>query len=378
MAAREELDKLKRDPLHTPLCELLGIDLPIIQAGMAGGPATPSLVAAVSAAGGLGTLGAAYMEPEAIREAVRAVRRLTDKPFAANLFVAPMRDDYSRYAEVQPVLDRIGAELDLAPRAGISPPATPDRLERQFAVLLEEGVPVISTAFGPLPEPLGRAAREAGRIVATMVTTVEEALTAEAAGSDILVAQGSDAGGHRGTFDTSRRPYGALVGTFSLVPQIADRVKAPVVAAGGVMDGRGLAAALLLGAQGVQLGTRFLTAAESGAHPAYKEALLAASEDDTVITRWFSGRPARGLRNRFIEAAEQSGLEPLPFPSQNTATGPIRQAAAERNDAQYMSLWAGQALRLLTRDTPAARIVREIADEARSRLSGMAGGGPAE
>ncbi|GIQ66799.1 hypothetical protein PACILC2_53670 [Paenibacillus cisolokensis] len=144
------------------------------------------------------------------------------------------------------------------------------------------------------------------------------------------------------------------------------------------MDGRGLAAALLLGAQGVQLGTRFLTAAESGAHPAYKEALLAASEDDTVITRWFSGRPARGLRNRFIEAAEQSGLEPLPFPSQNTATGPIRQAAAERNDAQYMSLWAGQALRLLTRDTPAARIVREIADEARSRLSGMAGGGPAE
>lgn len=360
---------MSNDPLFTPLCRLLGIELPIIQAGMAGGPTTPELVAAVSEAGGLGTLGAAYMEPESIREAVRAIRRLTAKPFSVNLFVAPMRDDYSRYAEVQPVIDRLGAQLGVPGRAGTEPTPTPERLERQFAVLLDEGVPVISTAFGPLPGPLGQAAREAGRVVTTMVTTVEEARLAEAAGCDVLIAQGSDAGGHRGTFDTERHPYGALVGTFSLVPQIADRANVPVVAAGGVMDGRGLAAALLLGAQGALLGTRFLTAAESGAHAAYKEALLAGAEDDTVVTRWFSGRPARSLRNRFIEEAERSGIAPMPFPSHNTATGPLRQAAAKQSNADYMSLWTGQALRLLTRDTPAAHIVRDIAEQARGLLS---------
>ncbi|WP_338042514.1 NAD(P)H-dependent flavin oxidoreductase [Paenibacillus ginsengarvi] len=158
------------------------------------------------------------------------------------------------------------------------------------------------------------------------------------------------------------------MGTFSLVPQIADQAKVPVAAAGGVMDGRGLAAALLLGAQGAQLGTRFLTAAESGAHAAYKEALLASAEDDTVVTRWFSGRPARGLRNRFIQEAERAGIEPLPFPSQNSATGPLRQEAAKQGRADYMSLWSGQAVRLLTRDTPAAQIVRDIAEKARALL----------
>ncbi|PYI50484.1 NAD(P)H-dependent flavin oxidoreductase [Paenibacillus flagellatus] len=360
---------MARDPLQTPLCRLLGIELPIIQAGMAGGPTTPELVAAVSEAGGLGTLGAAYMEPEAIREAVRAVRRLTAKPFGVNVFVVPMRDDYSRYAEVQPHLDRLGAPLGVAPRAGSEPLPTPDRLERQFAVLLEEDVPVIGTAFGPLPEPLGRAARDAGRLVTTMVTAPEEARLAEAAGCDVLVAQGGDAGGHRGTFDVERHPYGALTGTFSLVPLIADQASVPVVAAGGVMDGRGLAAALMLGAQGAQLGTRFLTAAESGAHAAYQEALLAGRDDDTVVTRWFSGRPARGLRNRFVEEAERLGIEPLPFPSQNTATGPLRQAAAKRGDAGYMALWSGQARGMLTRGTPAADIVRDIAEQARALLT---------
>lgn len=357
------------DPLYTPLCRLLGIELPILQAGMAGGPTTPELVAAVSEAGGLGTLGAAYMEPEAIREAVRAIRRLTAKPFGVNLFAAPMRDDYARYREVQAVLDRLAATLGVPPRAGIEPVPTPDRLERQFEVLMEEGVPVISTAFAPLPERLARAARDDGRHVATMVTTVEEAEIAEAAGCDFLVAQGSDAGGHRGTFDVERHPNGALVGTFSLVPQVADRADVPVAAAGGVMDGRGLAAALMLGAQGAQLGTRFLTAAESGAHAAYREALLASREDDTVVTRWFSGRPARALRNRFVAEAERAGIEPMPFPSHNTATGPMRREAARQGDAGYMALWCGQAPRLLTRDTPAADIVREIAAQARALLA---------
>jgi len=234
--------------------------------------------------------------------------------------------------------------------------------------LLEEEVPVISTAFGVLPDDAMREAKAAGRTVMTMVTTVEEAKLAEEKGADVLVAQGSDAGGHRGTFDITKHPYGANIGTFSLVPQIVDNVRVPVVAAGGVMDGRGLVAALALGAQGVQLGTRFLTSAESGAHPAYKKALLESTEEDTVITKAFSGRPARGIRNAFIDHVENSGVAPLPFPSQNTATGDIRKEAAAQNDPRYLSLWAGQATRLLTDGDRAEEIVKEIIAQAQELL----------
>lgn len=348
--------------LQTELCRRLDITYPVIQAGMAGGPTTAELVASVSRAGGLGTLGAAYMEPEAIRETVRTIRRLTDRPFGVNLFTADMTDDTSRVQEVQRMLDPIRDELGI--KAGKKALYTPSKFTEQFQVLLEEGVPIISTAFGILPDGAMREAKAAHRIVITMITTVEEAKLAEEKGCDIVVAQGSDAGGHRGTFDIGRHPYGANVGTFSLVPQVADQVRIPVVAAGGIMDGRGLVAALALGAQGVQMGTRFLTAAESGAHPAYRKALLASSEEDTVITKAFSGRPARGIRNAFIDYVESSGIEPLPFPTQNTATGDIRRAAAIQNDSRYLSLWAGQATRLLTDGERAEAIVEQVIKQA--------------
>jgi nitronate monooxygenase len=349
--------------LQTELCRQLDITYPIIQSGMAGGPTTVEMVSAVSRAGGLGTLGAAYMEPEAIREAVRVIRCLTDRPFGVNLFVADMTDDFSRVREVQQILNPIRQELGIAP--GNEQLRTPDRFIEQFQVLLEEDVPVISTAFGVLPDGAMREAKAARRIVMTMVTTVEEARYAEEQGADIIVAQGSDAGGHRGTFDIEKHPYGANIGTFSLVPQVVDSIRIPVVAAGGVMDGRGLVAALALGAQGVQIGTRFLTAAESGAHPVYQKALLESTEESTVITKAFSGRPARGIRNAFIEHVENSGVEPLPFPSQNTATGDIRRAAAAQNNPQYLSLWAGQATRLLTDGEHAEEIMKQIISQAR-------------
>ncbi|MEI7026214.1 nitronate monooxygenase [Paenibacillus sp. y28] len=205
--------------------------------------------------------------------------------------------------------------------------------------------------------------------VITMVTTVKKALLAEQAGSDAVVAQGSEAGGHRGTFDASQEPMGANIGSCASVPQITDHVGIPVIAAGGIMDGRGVAAALILGAQGVQLGTRFLTARESGAHPAYQQALLESTEESTRITTAFSGRPARGLRNAFMQQWEDSRTEPLPFPTQNTATRDIRSAAARQNNPDYMSLWAGQGTRLLTTGQTAGEIVASLVQDAEAILA---------
>ncbi|MBY0160765.1 nitronate monooxygenase [Cytobacillus firmus] len=349
--------------LQTELCDRFGIRYPLILAGMAGGPTTVELVAAVSNAGGLGTLGAAYMEPDAIRHSIQEIRKRTDKPFAVNLFASRTSDRQERIEDVQQELNRMRGDLGI-PHAGSDRVTTPDWFEQQFAVLLEEKVPVISTAFGIPDEPLMRQAKEAKLLVVAMATTVREAILAEQAGCDAVVAQGSEAGGHRGTFDISEHPMGAQIGTFALVPQIVDRVKIPVIAAGGVMDGRGLVASLVLGAQAVQMGTRFLTAAESGAHEVYQQALLRSTEESTVITKAFSGRPARGIRNAFIKQWDASGVEPLPFPTQNTVTRDIRNAANRQSNPEYMSLWAGQGTRGLTSGQPAADIVAETIREA--------------
>ncbi|MFX3633954.1 MAG: NAD(P)H-dependent flavin oxidoreductase [Candidatus Pristimantibacillus sp.] len=354
--------------LNTKLCQVFNIRYPLFLAGMAGGPTTVQLVAAMSNAGGLGTLGAAYMEPNAIREAIMEIRKLTDKPFAVNLFAPQPTDNNNRTEEVQHELNRMRDVLNI-PHATADDLTTPSLFEKQLAVLLEEKVPVISTAFGILPDLHMRQVKAIGLLVVAMVTTVREAILAEQAGCDAIVAQGSEAGGHRGTFDITEQPMGANIGTFALVPQIVDHVKIPVVAAGGIMDGRGLVASLALGAQGVQMGTRFLTAVESGAHEVYKQTLLESTEENTVITRVFSGRPARGVRNLFIKQWDASGIEPLPFPTQNTATRDIRNAANSQSNPDYMSLWAGQGTRLLTSGQKAEDIVAETIRQATSILS---------
>lgn len=201
-----------------------------------------------------------------------------------------------------------------------------------------------------------------------MVTSVEEAVQAEHEGSDILVVQGAEAGGNCRTFDIQRHPRGANVGTFALVPQVADKVNLPIIAAGGIMDGRGLVAALALGAQGVQLGTRFLTALEAGTHPVYQQAILDSVETDTAITTAFSGRPARGIENAFMKMWHDSNTAALPFPIQNALTRDIRAAAAESGNAQFRSLWAGQGLRMLTSGENAADILQKIVRQAQGIL----------
>lgn len=319
--------------LKTEVCRLFGIEYPIIQAGMAGGPTTVELVAAVSEAGGLGTLGAAYMAPDSLRDAIKKIRSRTSKSFGVNIFASSEQDDFGRLESVQQALSPFRTELEI--KEVQDSYASPDWSKEQFDICMELGVPVISTAFGCLsPEQMKRA-KEEGIKVVTMVTTVEEALMAEQAGVDAVVAQGSEAGGHRSTFSLERHPDAAQIGTMSLVPQVADAVGVPVIAAGGIADGRGLAAALVLGAEAVQIGTRFLCAKEAGTHAAHKQAIFSSTEESTVITKAFSGRPARGIKNRFIKEFEKTGTPPLPFPSQNTITKDIRAAAAKLEDPEF-------------------------------------------
>ncbi|MDE0583037.1 nitronate monooxygenase family protein [Planococcus sp. A6] len=346
--------------LNTDICRLLGIEYPIIQAGMAGGPTTAELVAEVSDAGGLGTLGAAYLAPEKLREDILEIRKRTNKPFAVNLFAPVPKDDFSRIDEVKQALQPIYKELAIEEQNAEY--RSPDHGEELFRICLEMNVPIISTAFGSLPPEHMASAKAQGVTVITMATTVGEALEAQGKGADAIVAQGSEAGGHRGSFSFDRHPMGAQVGLMALLPQVADAVDVPVIAAGGIADGRGLVAAL------VQVGTRFVAAKESGAHKAYKQAIFDSDEESTVVTKSFSGRPARGIKNRFIEQFESMGTQPLSFPSHNTVTKEIRGAAAKAGNPEFMSLWAGQATGAMTQEEGAAEIVSSMMDQARALL----------
>ncbi len=352
---------------NTDFCKRLQIRYPIILAPMAGITNMPKLVAAVSNAGGLGTLGGAYMSPEQLRQAIQEIQSLTDAPFAVNLFAHMGKDQYEGWNKVITALQPVQQALNI-PVPTPQMIVTPDHFEAQWAVLLEQRVPVISTTFGLLSDTHMQQAKSLGILMIGTATTVEEAIQVEQNGCDAVVAQGSEAGGHRGTFDTQTKPLGSNIGTMALVPQVVDHVRIPVLAAGGIMDGRGLVASLALGAQGVQMGTRFLTSAESGAHEVYKQALLNSTEDSTVITTAFSGRPARGITNTFIRNWNATGMQPLAFPTQNTLTRDIRNAAASQHNSEYMALWAGQGTRLLTDKQSAADIVEEMMATARTLL----------
>ncbi len=355
--------------LQTPLCDVLDIKYPIIQAGMAGGSTTVELIANVCNAGGLGSLGAAYMMPDDMRKTIRDIKQQTDRPFAVNLFcvediINPNEKKHEH--EVKEVLISLGKNLGI--KEEYIQFQTPDLFNERFQVLIEEEVPIISTAFGILPVDKMEATKQRKIKVISMVTTVKEAMIAEKAGVNVIVAQGNDAGGHRSTFDIKEHPQGANIGTFSLIPQVVENVNIPVVAAGGVMNGRGLVAALALGAQGVQMGTKFLGSKESGIHPLYKKALFDSTEEHTVITKNFSGRPARGIKNKFIEEFDRTGVDPLAYPIQNTATSYIRKEAFKQNQIECMALWAGQGLRLIHHENHAEMIIKELMDEAEKIL----------
>lgn len=351
--------------LHTPLCELLGVRYSIIQAPMAGGWTTPELVSAVCEAGGFGVLAGARITPEKLREDIRAVKARTNRPFGVNFLLAPPEEGNRDTASVQRSLDRFRERLGLpAGEADFALP--PSRLAESVEVVFEERVAALSTAMGDAGELVERAHAE-GMTAMTMVTTVEEAILAAERGADVVVAQGAEAGGHRSTFPLGPGEEAPLVGTMALVPQVVDAVGVPVVAAGGISDGRGLLAALALGASGAQMGTRFLLAHESGAHPAYRRRLLSASETGTVVTRVFTGRPARALRNRFTE--EYAGSDPLAWPLQGVAAGDIYAASQAKDDGDYSPLFAGQGLRMLDKEQGASEIVEEIMSTASDLLN---------
>jgi len=355
-------------PITTDLTKRLGIQHPIVQAPMAGGGDTPRLVAAVCEAGALGSIGAAYLTPPQIVELGRAVRSLTSRPFGINLF-APLRPP-------GPPEDTAGVLQRVAPlfaEVGLPPPAAPavpaDVFADQVAACLEIGATLFSFTFGMLPDSAMKAVKQRGLLVAGTATTVEEAVLLEKAGVDAVVAQGSEAGGHRGTFASAFET--SMVGTIALVPQIRDAVRVPVIASGGIMDGRGIAAALALEASAVQLGTAFLATDEAGAAECYKQALVSARDDSTRLTRAFSGRPARGIVNRFMEEVERAPDAILPFPLQNALTRPLRTAAAKAGRAEFLSLWAGQGTRMVRR-VPAAELVSRLVSETDAALRRLA------
>lgn len=318
----------------------LNIKYPIIQAGMAGGITTPELVAAVSNAGGLGTLGAGYMTPDQLRSSILKVKQLTNKPFGVNLFIPEIQDVSEEEIEkANEWLWPFREQLNISEIPKVKK-TTESIFEKQIEIIMEEQVPVCSFTFGiPSKETVQQLKKRKIVMIGT-ATTVQEAIANEENGMDMVVVQGSEAGGHRGTFMGSFED--AMIGTMALVPQTVDHVEIPVIAAGGIMDGRGVLAALVLGAQAVQMGTAFVTSLESGVTKSHKEAILNSNEEQTVVTSTFSGKPARGIRNEFILKMMKHEKELPKYPIQNTLTTSIRREASKQKRTEWMSLWCGQ------------------------------------
>uniref|UniRef100_UPI0031DC5AEE NAD(P)H-dependent flavin oxidoreductase n=1 Tax=Saccharothrix mutabilis TaxID=33921 RepID=UPI0031DC5AEE len=321
------------------LTTLLGIEHPVVQGPLGGGLSSVALAAAVSNAGGLGSFGAHHLAPDAITALVTDLRAATAKPFAVNLWVPQPTE--GRPADLAPHRERL---VPFYRRLGLGDPPGDDQLRfpsfpDQVEALLDAAPPIISFVMGIPPREVLDTAKEKNILTIGTATTVDEAEALEAAGLDVVVASGSDAGGHRGAF--LRPVEHSLVGTFSLVPQVVDRTTIPVVAAGGIADRRGVRAALALGAHGVQVGTGFLATRESNAGAVHKRMLHTDAARVTVLTKVFSGRTARGIHNALI--AELGNAEVAPYPFQNALMQPLRTAAAERGLADYVSLWAGQA-----------------------------------
>lgn len=339
------------------ITRLLKINYPIIQAGMAGGPTTPELIAAVSNAGGLGTLGAGYMTPEQMRQSIEKIRELTNKPFGVNVFIPekPEVDD-EKIKQSNQLLKPIRKKLKLSDPPVISRTST-DLFLEQIKVILDYNVPVCTFTFGlPEREIIEQLKNHHITIIGT-ATTVKEAIIIEEEGMDIVVVQGSEAGGHRGSFATSFE--NSMIGTISLIPQVADHVHIPIIAAGGIMDSRGILAAMVLGAKAVQMGTAFLTCDESGANNLHKERILNSTEDETTITSAFSGKPARGIRNEFITLMKGNEHLLPDYPIQNQLTQDIRSEASKQLDSEWMSMWSGQSPRL-SKKTSAHDLIKSI------------------
>lgn len=363
--------------LHTPLCELLSCRQPIVLAPM-GGVGTPELVAAVSAAGGFGILPAMGLPPAELARRIAKTRDCTDRPFGVNLVLHPdVRSPAhsstiarETAAGVRAVLDGFRGELGLAAPESTTVCAddVAAAIEATIDVVLAERPHVLSVGLGaPSPELVAQC-RARGIHVIAMVTRVADAIAWEQAGAAAIVAQGAEAGGHRSSWLTHEPAERACVGAMVLTAEVSRAVQVPVIAAGGIADGRGLAAALMLGASGVYMGTRFLASKESGAPEVHARAVVEARSHETTITSAFTGLPARVVQNRYASEYHRTGAPTLPPIHQDLARADIATAALARSARDYLPLYAGQSVGLIDQIQPAGDIVRACVREARSAL----------
>jgi nitronate monooxygenase len=353
---------------NTEVARRLGLAAPIIQGPFGGGLSSVDLVVAVSDAGGLGSFGVHHLDATGIADVASQIRARTTAPFALNLWVPfegsdqPQIDDAAFAANtalLQPYFDELGVQA----------PSRPARFapvyEEQIEAMLEARPAVFSFVFGIPSQTVLQRCRELGIVTLGAATTVDEALALEQAGVDMIVATGFEAGGHRVSF--LRSAEASLTGTFSLIPQVVDAVRIPVIAAGGIADARGIAAALALGAHGVQIGTAFLACDESAAAPVHRTMLFSPEARYTGLTRVFSGRLARGIRNRLMDELQPHVPQLPPYPIQNWFTGSMKKAAGAQERADLMSLWSGQSAPLLKHR--AARTLMAALVEETTRLT---------
>ena len=346
----------------TRISSSLGIEYPIIQ-GPLGGLSTQRLTAAVSNFGGLGSFGAHGWSPSAIKDVIAEIRTLTPKPFAINLWVS-MEDEGARTSgseafarSLAPIAGHIQALGGTLP---VFKPYVPIKFEDQVRVLLDAKVPAFSFIYGIPPKEILDECQTQGILTIGAATTPDEAIVLEQAGVDVIAASGFEAGGHRGSFLLPSEE--SLTGTFSLVPQIADAVSVPVVAAGGIADARGIVAAFALGAEGVQIGTAFLACEESGASVHHRNALLSGNARRTGLTRGFTGRLARGIHNQLLEELNRPGVEILPYPLQRALVRNLSILAEKAAKPELLPLWAGQSANL-SRQSDAKALLQTLVSE---------------
>ncbi|MCL5043849.1 MAG: nitronate monooxygenase [Deltaproteobacteria bacterium] len=367
---------MDRPVLRTKLCELLGIEYPVVLAGMGpvaslDGASTPELAAAVSNAGGLGVLGAAALSPDELNEWIERTRRLTVKPFGVDTLLPSLAPASGGAIDLGAELPE--AHLEFArefrrrhglPEAAVERPAGRGRIlardffRRQLEVVLDQRVPVYVAGLGD-PGVIVKEAHARGMVVMAIAGAVKHARRFVESGVDAVVAQGTEAGGHTGR-----------IGTMVLVPQVVDAVEPrPVLAAGGIADGRGVAAALALGASGVWCGTPFLATVEAGIDDFQKQALVEANSDDTVVSRSYTGKPVRMLANKWAQEFDASGLKPLALPFQGFVSMPVLYAARRARRADIVPGIAGQSAGVIRRIRPAAEVVEQMVREAAELLA---------
>lgn len=341
--------------------QALGLRYPLIQAPMAGGATTPELVAAVSEAGALGSLGAGYMSGAEIKQAIQKIRQLTDRPFQVNVFVIKEQQvtDERMQSACNAINDCIPyVDLQVEPVTAAYAPS----YDEQLLALFESKPAIVSFTFGVPDQSIIKKLQGQGSLVLGTATTLDEALILQDSGMDAIVVQGSEAGGHRGSF--LKPAEDSLLPLDQLLKQVVSAVHLPVIAAGGIMNGRRISQVMTLGASAAQLGTAFLTCIETGISEAYKRVLLEQTKDNTVLTRAFSGALARGIQNHFTKCMSTKSEYILEYPIQNKLTKKMRAAAKSTDNTDFMSLWAGQSA-ASCRHVSAKELISQLAEEMR-------------